>query len=213
MSILLLHGFTGTPCDLEPLAKELTLAGFMCTTPELPGHNRGAHLLKYVSYAQWLNTAREALGNSQTIIGLSMGALLATILAAESPEKVKSLVLLSPAYQLSLKGRLGELCARLGLYHIMPNVDTGTKIIPLRAIGEFDALRRLALTQVNLIHCPIFAAFGEQDQTIDVAASKKVLGNSDCEIHIYRRSGHVLPLDLDRKKLFTQTIDFCRDHR
>src|SRR3989338_6066436 len=103
MSILLLHGFTGHPSDLEPLDKAFTKHGLTCIRPTLPGHGTKSQDLNQVTVEDWLGATQNY--DSDIIIGFSMGALLAILLASERPRK--KLILISPALILKAVPRLG----------------------------------------------------------------------------------------------------------
>src|ERR1700733_13474442 len=99
--VILLHGLTGMPSELRPVAKHLTKLGYLVETPLLPGHGAGHPELLASNWKEWVNFAKHAFDEmsqrcEQVFIGgLSMGALLATIAAAED-SRVKGLIVLSP---------------------------------------------------------------------------------------------------------------------
>src|SRR5437879_13696406 len=87
--VLLLHGLTGMPSEMRPVARHLTSLGYAVETPLLPGHGGSHRDLLRTTWREWLNGAREALrriaGQTEPVVvaGLSMAALLAVLLAAE----------------------------------------------------------------------------------------------------------------------------------
>jgi carboxylesterase len=99
--VLLLHGLTGMPSEMRPLRRPLERLGCTVDAPLLPGH--GATHLELLStrWSDWLAGARRAAddlaGRCDTLVvaGLSMGALLATLLAADDP-RIDGIALLSP---------------------------------------------------------------------------------------------------------------------
>lgn len=214
MSILLLHGFTGHPSDLEPLKTAFEAHGFTCNMPLLPGHGTKPEDLNSVKTTDWLDCARSY--NSDIIVGLSMGGLLAVLLAAEKPKS--KLILLSPAFALQPLGRFGVWAANLGLAHLLPCLPkaAGSDIaepiarshsqayrqIPLKALLEFDHLRQLALLALPKVTCPIFSFFGAKDHTVDVAKASQFVLNPV----IFEHSAHILPLDYDQKELTAQCL-------
>jgi len=88
-AVLLLHGLTGMPSEMRPLARHLTSLGYTVETPLLPGHGGTHRDLLGTTWREWLGGARETLRrlgrNAEPVVvaGLSMGALLAVLLAAE----------------------------------------------------------------------------------------------------------------------------------
>ncbi len=100
-SILLLHGLTGMPSEMRPLERHMRALGCEIAAPLLPGHGATHRELLATTWNDWMAGAREALedlasrSDSIVIAGLSMGALLAVLLAAEDP-RVAGIALLSP---------------------------------------------------------------------------------------------------------------------
>lgn len=88
---LLIHGFTGSPPELLPLAEYLAERGYAVAAPLLAGHGTCLEDLSRTSWRQWLASARvgwEQLAKEPVekifYVGLSMGGLLALLLAAEN---------------------------------------------------------------------------------------------------------------------------------
>lgn len=88
---LLLHGFGDTPQTLTYLAASLHQRGWSVRAPLLPGHGRTIEAWARTSADDWLGGARQefaALRRTHSVValvGLSMGAALAALLAAETP--------------------------------------------------------------------------------------------------------------------------------
>jgi carboxylesterase len=102
-AVLLLHGLTGMPSEMRPIARHLTSLGYAVETPLLPGHGGSHRDLLRTTWHEWLGGAQETLrrvgrrGEPVVVAGLSMGALLAVLLAAEAESAawVGGIVLLS----------------------------------------------------------------------------------------------------------------------
>jgi carboxylesterase len=98
--VLLLHGLTGMPSEMRPVAKHLTQLGCIVECPLLPGHGGDHNALLDTNWKDWVAGAQRALDElSQKcdhiiVGGLSMGALLAAMCSIDSP-KVSGLVMLS----------------------------------------------------------------------------------------------------------------------
>ena len=103
-AVMLIHGLTGTPAEMRPIAKRLTKQGFSVMCPALAGHCRDANDLRKSKWQDWYNSmsdAFEALAATHRrvfVAGLSIGALLAIKLAAEKGERVAGLGLLSSTF-------------------------------------------------------------------------------------------------------------------
>lgn len=99
--ILCIHGFTGSPKDIDPLVSFLyEETDWLIRAPILPGH--GDQLkLKGIRYTDWIRHAEGELVNLMElcdtiyICGFSMGGLIGSWLATRYP--VKKMVLISAA--------------------------------------------------------------------------------------------------------------------
>jgi len=103
--VLLLHGLTGMPSEMRPVGRHLAARGFATAAPLLPGHGATHRELLATGWRDWVAGARAALrelsedgAKPVVVAGLSMGALLGVLLAAEDPDGacVAGIVLLSP---------------------------------------------------------------------------------------------------------------------
>jgi len=105
--VLLLHGLTGTPTELGYLAHWLrSRARYHVSCPRLANHGQPIGLLARTSAAQLYASARDAFlearetaraeGLPLVVGGLSMGANLSLMLAAEFPGDVAGVACLAP---------------------------------------------------------------------------------------------------------------------
>lgn len=110
---LLLHGFGGSPFEMEPLVPGLADLGCAVDLPTLPGHDSSVAEFRRTFFPDWLARAEErylALSRSYKRvipIGFSMGGSLALLLAARhNPVGVVSLaapVCLQPRVCLNMR--------------------------------------------------------------------------------------------------------------
>src|SRR5262245_52134090 len=93
-SVILLHGFGGSPYDLRPLAERLAQRGYRAVVPALKGqcstsfaYGRGRFTpAEYREFLLDLLREETALaGAPPMLVGFSMGGALAAIAAAEYP--------------------------------------------------------------------------------------------------------------------------------
>jgi len=94
---LLIHGFTGSPPELLPLAKYLANQGYAVMAPLLAGHGTRVEDLARTNWKDWLQSASAGLSRLQEepidrifIVGLSMGGLLSLMLATGQEAAVES---------------------------------------------------------------------------------------------------------------------------
>lgn len=96
--VLLLHGLTGAPGDLQVITKHLKRGGYDVSAPMLPGHGLNEKELLKTGWRDWLGAAEAELlrltsdGRQAFVGGLSMGAVLSLALAARHPQRVRGLV-------------------------------------------------------------------------------------------------------------------------
>ncbi len=101
-AVLLLHGFAASVQEFEYLLPELRKNGIPYLAPYIPGFGRDrGQVLASVYYQDWLRSAifdydmLSEIAEEITVIGHSMGSMLATYLAQNRP--VKNLILSGPA--------------------------------------------------------------------------------------------------------------------
>lgn len=102
--VLLVHGITGAPTEMKPLARKLAAHGYTVACPQLAGHCSSLRELKATRWTDWYESLEAGLeflaGDCDTIYvsGLSMGALLALRLAARHPGRIHGVATLSATF-------------------------------------------------------------------------------------------------------------------
>lgn len=102
MGVLLFHSLGGSPIELRPLALGLARAGYTVHCPVIPGLADNTDIGDESTWEHWYATALKAHAEIRKtcdvviVGGLSVGALLATRLAAERPEGAQGLMLFAP---------------------------------------------------------------------------------------------------------------------
>ena len=103
-TLILIHGLTGTPNEMKFLATFFHRRGYTVVCPRLANHGEPIEVLKKSKWQEFYESVRKALlsldAPSQKgpifVSGLSMGALLALLLAEEFPDKISGVSCLSP---------------------------------------------------------------------------------------------------------------------
>jgi carboxylesterase len=101
LGVLVLHGFTGNPTSMRPIAERLASAGYSVELPRLPGHGTSVEDMMSTSWSDWSGAALEAFDELATrsrkvaLIGLSMGGTLAAYVAER--RDVAAVVFINPA--------------------------------------------------------------------------------------------------------------------
>lgn len=102
--VLLIHGLTGTPSEMQILGKGLNKAGFTVYGMQLAGHCGDEADLLQTRWQDWYDSVNRAadrlLRHTDTLFvgGLSMGAVLALKLAADRPLDVQGLGIYGPTF-------------------------------------------------------------------------------------------------------------------
>lgn len=112
---LVLHGFTGTPFEVRPIAEALAQAGYAVAAPRLPGHGTTVEDLESTRWPGWLSGAERALDELRArvgravgadakvrlfVVGFSLGGLLALMLARRRTTELAAIAVLSPPLRL-----------------------------------------------------------------------------------------------------------------
>jgi carboxylesterase len=99
LGALLLHGFSGMPIGLGQLSSHIETLGLPYRAPTLRGHGAETPAaLLGVKWTDWITDAEKAMleileeTKKVTVIGHSLGGMIALLLAAENKEKIDSII-------------------------------------------------------------------------------------------------------------------------
>jgi len=233
-----LHGFTGTPYEMQPLAGVLVGAGHSLSSPMLPGHGLGVSALARSTWRDWAAAADDAVsalvrefGSPVAIVGASMGGLLGIHLARRRPADVAALVLLSPplrfkpmtAHGLAILSWMARL-AGVADHVVVPKAfgadvrDPGVRArmptlhwYPLRGLSSLAELMTSAAADLAHVKAPALLVHGRHDRTVSHESVDEIaarLGSPLCERLCLERSGHLVALDYDQAELGRAVLAF-----
>lgn len=234
LAVLLLHGFTGSPWELRPVGESLAARGVHVRCPRLPGHGTTPEAMLFAGVTEWLAAATEALealagAKRVALIGLSMGGLLAMVLAARHRAKVKGLVLMAPA--LRLKARDARLLRRLRPLRALQvreqwiikkgtdiesaEVRAGAPVLPrypLSRVFDLFALADLAREAEPRIGCPSLIIGAVNDHVVDTEAVMALQERLPFSRRVLLQRGfHIIPRDTDRAVALTEIAHFVEE--
>jgi carboxylesterase len=230
-AVLLLHGFTGSPWEMRPLGEALAARGYRVYAPVLPGHGGSPEAMLWVTWREWLAAAEEALRvlddvERLAVSGLSMGALLGTLLAARYPSRVRGVGLMAPVVQLrSGAARVLRRLRKLPLRGLLPEwVKKETTDIelddvraeaplmpryPLARVLDLFTLQDLAFECLADVRCDSVVLAARNDRVVDyeaVVAFQRRLPRS--RLVTLQRGRHLIPRDVDRALAITILAEF-----
>jgi carboxylesterase len=202
---LCLHGFTGTPFEVRPLAEALATHGFTTSAPQLAGHCGTVDELAATTHVEWLASAEAALialqkdngGQPVAIAGFSLGGLLALRLARLHPDKVAALAIMAAPlrlHPLEVAGMraIGHLprILRRGILHALPKtrgfdvVDEEMQLrnpslaaMPLSGVASLLELGEIVRRDLPSIKAPVLVAHGMRDHTVPFEDSLELAGS------------------------------------
>jgi len=100
-AVLLIHGLTGTPVEMQAVGRGLAAQGFTVYGMQLAGHCGSESDLLNTGWKDWYRSVEDAWLDISSrhadvfVAGLSMGAIMALHLSAQYPEKIRGLGLYS----------------------------------------------------------------------------------------------------------------------
>lgn len=231
-AVLCLHGLTGTPYEVRPLAEAFAAAGMYAVGPALPGHGATPQALAEVtSWTAWVEAARGELARLALrhervfAAGLSMGGLISLLLASE--RSVDALVVVGVPLRLPapipqvvpMAKRFVPFLAKSGGSDIQdaaararhPSYDT----MPLASVHELVKLQRVVGGRIRQVTAPVLVAHGALDRTADPSDARRIfegVASRDRELLLLPRSGHVVPVDRDGPVLAEAAAAFLGRH-
>jgi carboxylesterase len=228
---LLVHGFTGTPQNVRPLADYLARRGLAVSAPRMPGHGTTAEDLDRTGPDDWLAAAEEALaelrGRCSTVFvaGISMGGTITLELARRHPDLAGVVVMAAPVLPMDAlepvvadPDRPASIPAPWATVGVLTE-DVGVGGIaylelPLGALERGMQLMTRVREGLADVTVPVLLVYGDADQIVDKANGPFVLervGSGDKRLLPLADSSHEVTLDVDRERVMVEVHDFIRD--
>jgi carboxylesterase len=229
--VLILHGFGDTPQSVSSLALELRAHGYTVRAPLLAGHGRSLHEFAASSADQWIVGARAALAELRrlcpevSIVGQSLGGVIASLLAAET-NAVRSLVLLVPYFDVPpFVRRLLPLesLMQAALPYITTNDDRSIRDPVARAaslsfgattprltaeLARISDRGRAVLPRLTL---PVLYLQAREDNRIAPEVAERAfaaIGSAAKRLEWLDGTGHVIAADFQRERVAQLTGDW-----
>ena len=232
-AILFLHGFGGSPKDIEPLVEAIKQKNYAFKAILLSGHGTSPRDLKDIKMEEWLNDAISSfkeLKNQYSrvvVIGFSMGGALALSVAANYD--VEKLVLLSPYFKVKQQwyyfGKPEDWANKVSPF--IPyykklkigqiNDPDGIKKFsaywhqPTKAIKELSKLGRYAIEQAEKVTCETLWVHSQGDIVADFEMSQTIftsLPSTKKQFIELQKSNHIILYDYDSRYVIKNVISF-----
>jgi carboxylesterase len=225
---LVLHGFTGTPISMRPIAEALAAAGFAVEMPRLPGHGTHIDDMLPTTFADWLAEAERALatvrsrvdGGPVVVVGLSMGGVLTGSLGVAHDDLAGLVCINTPmripeeiavAVEAMIESGT-EVMDSVGGDIADPDADEGSyDATPLRPLQSLIAAGDDLLPRLGEIRCPLLVITSRQDHVVNPADSDLLADavSGPVERVWLEQSYHVAPIDLDGPLVCERTVEFA----
>jgi carboxylesterase len=227
--VLVVHGFTGNPQSMRPLAQALADEGYTVKLPLLPGHGTAIEDMvptRWSDYVAAAEAAYEALAarcDAVAVVALSMGGTLACWLAEHHGE-IAGMALVNPFVDPPAQGFRDVLQGIL---------DSGTEVAPgvgsdiakegstelaylgspiAAALSLFAGIDEVA-AGLDKVTCPVLLLSSRQDHVVPSSSGDVLVAKVSGPIERVwlERSYHVATLDYDAELVVSRTVDFVRD--
>jgi carboxylesterase len=226
---LLVHGFTGTPKEMRWMGEYLAAQGHTVLGIRLAGHATQPKDILRTTWEDWLTSVEDGLDllrpitSHLYIIGLSMGGSLSLLAAARYP--VDGVVTMSAPLALPPDWRMRYLNA---LRVFVPEVDKGKPDwhnpaaavdhidypkYPTRSVGQMLQLLDVLQAELPKVRVPVMLVHSRQDKGVLPENMQNIydrLQTTHKEMLWVDDSGHVIPREPERQRVFAATEDFIQ---
>lgn len=225
VGVLLLHGFTGNPQSIRPLADAVVAAGHTVEMPLLPGHGTQVEDMLDTTWADWSASAERAFESlasrtqRQVVAGLSMGGSLTCWLATRHAG-LSGIICVNPATQVpsgmrelveAMVAGGDEVMVGIGSDVADPSSpESAYPNTPLRPLlSLFDAAEAVG-GELGKIHCPLLLFTSPEDHVVPPADSDHLAANVSGPVErvMCERSYHVATIDYDRDLIIERSLAF-----
>ena len=209
--VFLIHGLGGTQYDLGSMHKRLKNAGFVTHSLTLPGHGTDPADLAGVAAEDWIEAViakyREIRDQHPKlhVMGMCMGALLASVVAQREKHAKGNLVMLAPPVFIDGWATPWYRALRPLLY-VVPGVGRTMKIeeedpfgikneqlraivkakfergenfhykwVPLECIRQVDRLRAIVMKSAKEIRCPTLVVHAREDELTSLRSANFIV--------------------------------------
>lgn len=231
-AVLVLHGFGDTPQSVRELAESLHASGYTVDVPLLPGHGRTLVEFGGARAEHWVAFVRERVARLRahyphvSLVGLSMGAALCSIVAAERDD-LDALVLLAPylsvpepVQRMAPLLRISDQVAPFRLSAApIPSIrdpiararGLGFGVVSGRLLRELGEVTRLAQAALPTVDIPTLYLASRNDSRVPTDDAERNWSLVTVPIRALRwldGSGHIVTVDYEKHTVFEEVEDW-----
>ena len=229
VGVLVIHGFSGSPCSLLELAGRLVDAGYTVALPLLAGHGKTPEAMEKSLWTDWTADVEKAFAwlkertDAIFVVGLSMGGTLALWTVERHPEvaglvSVNTMLRHPQELVMRVLGRVGvpRWVKAVGNDIKCPGVDEKAyDKVPSRATRQLALLLTEVRRDLSRIVCPALLFSSVTDHVVPPKNQRELfdsIGSTDKTFVELRDSYHVATMDHDKEELFAGTLGFIAEH-
>ncbi len=225
--ILLLHGLSGTPSEVQPLGDYLSAQGISTLGPWLKSHDSNPRELAKTTWQDWAESSKEAYDVLKSrcskvfVGGLSMGGAQALHLAAHfpvagvismaTPVRIFDFRFNGIAFFRFLQWRTSNLTGGILDPSAPPHVTY--PYVATKNLYELKKLMDLVWEELPKIIAPVLVVQGRKDSMVPPPNGDiiyRALGSQVKHLLYLERSDHVVTMDFDKQVLFEKALRFIQ---
>lgn len=225
--ILLIHGFTGSVAHMRPLGEMLHACGYSVMGINLSGHAQTENAMALSDWKQWLRDAKQAvkalreLCSTVVVGGLSMGGVIALILAAEgvvdacipisAPLGVKNKLMPLAKWVAPLYPRISWRSQQARHEMLNQQYDYGYSGFPTRKAVDLQCLISMAKRTLSQVACPVLCVQSYKDETVWEGSAEAIvrgIGSLNKRVLWLKEAPHVCTLSAELPDIVTAIDNF-----
>lgn len=229
--ILMIHGYTGSPADMLPLAQYLNNSGkgYTVACILLPGHGTQMDDLLAANWKKWVLYASGELKSLQekypkvSIVGFSMGGDIALCLASKFNVN-RIVTICTPIMIMNKLNYIAEFLSIFKKYtywrtgsriegELEHDYETGYAGMPVRSIAEVRNLTIVTINRLRRVKQPILIIQSLNDRTVHPRSPYIIFDKIESdykELLLLEKSRHNPIYGIEREKLYSTVDSFLK---